>query len=303
VALAAALVTAVVTVGVVPSGVAAGTSASPLYGITVNSVRGIAKVTAMERTLPHRPTARVYFDSSEPATYYASAVAQLHAAGGVMGELLDSGEAAAMSASAYQARVEDYVGTLGASVDIWEIGNEVNGNWTGPYAAGADRIAEAYADVAATGSATALTLFANEYGQDNCGDGAAELTPVQYSEQDVPATVREGLTYVFESYYPTLCGSTFPSEAQVAAEMAALHALYPNARLGFGEVGLPRPVTHRSLTTGKAVMAWAYGLDPGLPYYVGGYFWWYALEDAVRGKALLGPSLRDAVTAEATALG
>jgi hypothetical protein len=49
-------------------------------------------------------------------------------------------------------------------------------------------------------------------------------------------------------------------------------------------------------------MRWAYSLDPGLPYYVGGYFWWYALEDAFRGKALLAGSLRSAFEAEATAL-
>jgi hypothetical protein len=49
-------------------------------------------------------------------------------------------------------------------------------------------------------------------------------------------------------------------------------------------------------------MRWAYGLDPGLPYYVGGYFWWYAFEDAFTGKALLAGSLRSAFEAEATAL-
>jgi hypothetical protein len=84
--------------------------------------------------------------------------------------------------------------------------------------------------------------------------------------------------------------------------MHRLHSLYPNAHLGFGEVGLPGPVTRRTLATGEAVMRWAYGLDPGLPYYVGGYFWWYAFEDAFTGKALLAGSLRSAFEAEATAL-
>jgi hypothetical protein len=219
-----------------------------------------------------------------------------------MGELLDSSDATRISTSAFQSRVEDYLDTLGSSVDLWEIGNEVNGTWTGPYASGAAKIDEAYGDVAKTGGETALTLYANEYGPDHCGDGTTELTPVQYSERYVPRAVRDGLTDVFESYYPKECGNTYPTDAQVASEMHRLHSLYPNAHLGFGEVGLPGPVTRRTLATGEAVMRWAYGLDPGLPYYVGGYFWWYAFEDAFTGKALLAGSLRSAFEAEATAL-
>ena len=275
----------------------------PVYGVTIDRITGIAKVVAAEKSLPERPTTRVYFNVSVPASYYASAVPLLHSVSQVTGELLDSSDATRISTSAFQARVEDYLNTLGSSVDLWEIGNEVNGNWTGPYATGAAKIDEAYGDVAATGGETALTLFANEYGPDNCGDGVSELTPVQYSKRYVPRAVRDGLTDVFESYYPTECGNTYPTDAQVATEMRRLHSLYPNARLGFGEVGLPRPVTRRTLVTGEAVMRWAYGLNPGLPYYVGGYFWWYALEDAFKRKALLAGSLRSALETEAMALG
>jgi hypothetical protein len=275
---------------------------APLFGVTINRISGIAKIVAAERSLPERPTTRVYFDVSEPASFYASAVPLLHTVSQVMGELLDSSDATSITTGAFQTRVEDYLDTLGSSVDLWEIGNEVNGNWTGPYAIGAAKIAEAYRDVDNMGGKTALTLYANEYGPNNCGDGSAELTPVQYTERYVPRTVRDGLTDVFESYYPTQCGNTYPTDAEVASEMRSLHSLYPRAHLGFGEVGLPRRVTPRTLATGEAVMGWAYGLDPGLPYYVGGYFWWYAFEDALTGKAPLAGSLRSAFEAEATAL-
>jgi hypothetical protein len=274
----------------------------PLYGVTIDRIKDITTVVAAEKSLPERPTTRVYFDVSEPASYYASAVPLLHTVSQVMGELLDSSDARSISTSAFQSRVEDYLNTLGPSVDLWEIGNEVNGNWTGPYATGAAKIDEAYRDVAKTGGNTALTLYANEYGPDHCGDGAAELTPVQYSQRYVPKAVRDGLTDVFESYYPTECGNSFPTDAQVASEMRSLHSLYPDAHLGFGEVGLPHRVGPRTLATGGAVMRWAYGLAPGLPYYVGGYFWWYAYEDAFTGKAMLAGSLRSAFEAEAMAL-
>ena len=159
--------------------------------------------------------------------------------------------------------METYLSTLGSAVTLWEIGNEVNGNWTGPYSVGAAKITEAYADVAARGATAELTLYANEFAPDNCGDGVSELTPVQYSEQYVPASVRDGLSYVFESYYPTQCQNTFPTNAQVATEMQQLHTLYPNALLGFWETGLPRPATRRTLASAERVMSWAYGLNPG----------------------------------------
>ena len=262
-------------------------SAPPLYGVTIDNVGNMQAVLAAESALPERPMTRVYFNVSEPASYYMSPVSQLHSVSGVMGELLDSSDATRITTSAFQSRVESYLSDLGSSVDIWEIGNEVNGDWTGPYATGAEKIDEAYDDVEAAGASSALTLYANEFAPNNCGDGTAELTPLQFSEQYVPVSVRDGLTYVFESYYPTQCHNTYPTSAQVSAEMQQLHAFYPNALLGFGEVGLARPVKTRTLAKAAKVMSWAYRLAPRLRYYVGGYFWWYTLEDAFTGRALL----------------
>jgi len=287
----------------VPAPIAnASSSSTPLYGVTIDRIVHIATIVAAEKVLPERPTTRVYFGVSEPASYYTSAVSQLHAVSRVMGELLDSSDATSITPSAFQSRVESYLSTLTSTVDIWEIGNEVNGDWTGSYATGEAKIEEAYSDVAATGAKTALTLYANEYASDHCGDGTAELTPVQYSEKYIPPAVRDGLSYVLESYYPTQCENTYPTSAQVASEMQQLHALYPNALLGFGEVGLPKPVKSRTLATAEKVMSWAYSLKPGLPYYVGGYFWWYARQDAFTGKALLAGHLASAFRSEAAVL-
>ena len=48
---------------------------------------------------------------------------------------------------------------------------------------------------------------------------------------------------------------------------------------------------------------WAYALNPGLPYYIGGYFWWCGAEDALRPGAPLRTALRAAFRREAAALG
>ena len=167
-------------------------SDAPIFGVTVDSIRGLGSIVAAERALPDRPTTRVYMSIREPASYYAGAVSELDSVGAVMGELLDSSDARHIGVAAFDRRVRAYLSVLGHTVGIWEVGNEVNGNWTGPYSDGAAKLVEAYDDVATAGASSALTLYANEYGPNHCGDGDAELTPVQYTADYVPAAVRDG---------------------------------------------------------------------------------------------------------------
>jgi hypothetical protein len=157
--------------------------------------------------------------------------------------------------------------------------------------------------VTAADGKTALTFYANNFAKNNCGDGPAELTPVQFAQQYVPAQVANGLDYVFLSYYPTQCRHTEPSSVDLAAYLTQLHVLFPNAALGFGEVGLPRHAGRGSTAKAAQIMSWAYALNPGLPYYVGGYFWWYGAQDALRAGAPLAGALKEAFTEEHAALG
>jgi hypothetical protein len=277
--------------------------AAPVYGVTIDEIGHLDEIVSSLAALPRRPTTRVYFDSHEPASYYVQALAQIHRVSGVMGELLDSSDERSISTAALQERVQSYVATLAPNVDIWEIGNEVNGNWTGPYATVSAKLTEAYEDVSAVGGETALTLYVNDFAKNNCGDGPAELTPVQFAQRYVPAQVADGLDYVLLSYYPTQCKRSEPTSAVLAAYLTQLHAEFPNAALGFGEVGLPHRAMRGSAAKAEQIMNWAYSLDPGLAYYVGGYFWWYGAQDALRSASPLAGALQEAFADEHTALG
>jgi hypothetical protein len=275
---------------------------APLYGVTIDEIARFEELASSLEALPRRPTTRVYFNVREPASYYAQAVARIDSVSGVMGELLDSSDERSISLARFQKRVESYLQTLGSTVQIWEVGNEANGNWTGNYGVVSAKLTEAYEAAHAAGADTALTLYANNFGPDNCGDGLRELTPLQFTSEYVPASVAKGLDYVFLSYYPTQCHDIEPSSEVLGSYLRQLHAAYPNAALGFGEVGLPRPVKPRTLDKAEQIMTWAYSLNPGLAYYVGGYFWWYAAEDALGPGAPLAEALAGAFEAEAAAL-
>jgi hypothetical protein len=281
---------------------AAKATSPALFGLTIDNIANIGQVVTELRFLPVHPTTRVTFALDRAPQYYASALAALHTVSTTMGELLDSSQAAAISVSAFQARVTQYLRLLAPTVNIWEVGNEVNGSWAGSYASAGARITEGVHDVASMKGRSALTLYANEYGSNHCEDGPSELTPIAFSRRYVPKEVRNRLSYVFESFYPTQCESVYPSNAQVRSEMLQLHDLFPNAKVGFGEVGLPTPVTSKNIATAKLVMTWAYRLNPDLAYYVGGYFWWYGDEDLVPTSKSLFPYFLAALRSEATLL-
>ncbi len=291
------------TVALALAGPTTAAAAQPLYGITLDRVTKPARLAAALGALPERPTTRVYFDTREHAAFYQPALEQIHPVSDVMGELLDSSDEKAISTEALAAHVHEYVTALGGLVDIWEVGNEVNGNWTGPYETVAAKLSESYEIVRGAGGRTALTLYANAFGPEHCGDGNAELTPVEFSERWVSRPVAEGLDYVLLSYYPTECGGRLPGSAEVAAQLEALHALYPNATLGFGEVGLPHPASAGKQAEAAAIMRWAYSLSPGLPYYAGGYFWWYGYQDVLKKKARLSTVFQESLKEESKAIG
>ncbi len=280
------------------SGATASAKRRAVYGVTVDDIGNLGQVLTGLHRLPQRPTARVYFDVNEPARYYLQAVAAMHRVSYVMGELLDSSDEPRISAMAYARRVSSYISSLRAQVDVWEIGNEVNGNWTGPYPTVSAKLIEAYRAVSTAHRRSALTLYDNV----GCGDGSGELDPLSFSRRFVPAEVRRGLDLVLLSYYEDQCGGARPSPASWSRYFRALHTLYPRAHLGFGELGLRDPVTTQTQAYAIGLMRYYYGLRIGLPYYVGGYFWWHWAEDCLSNTSPLGAALRSAFAAERIAM-
>ena len=256
----------------------------PLYGVTVAETVRLGPFVRSLRHLGRMPMTRIYFDTAQSASSYVPVVRALRPASYLMGELLDSSDESHISVAKYKERVKSYLSVFGHNIDLWEIGNEVNGAWLGRYSTVSDKLANAYQQVSAAGGRTALTLYYNV----GCHDGAAELSPLAFSRRYVPRVVRRGLGYVFLSYYEDDCNGRRPTAAIWTAYFRKLHTLYPHALLGFGEIGMNAPATRKTMPTARALIRYYYGLSLRLPYYVGGYFWWYYAQDCVpyRSKPL-----------------
>ena len=282
--------------------------------LVIERLRGL---TAPSRVGPESwPTVRVVFDEGvdevrrsggATARDYIGPLERLVGTAQVMGELLDSFFVADYSADELRQRACEYRAELGHLVDLWEVGNEINGEWLGDDAP--RKLATAAAVFLASPSEfaalcpgrsvrdderpfrVAMTLYGNgtydggRSSATNCWSDPDHAMLRWAQTQFGPGGALEAsgaaLDYVWVSYYEDDCDGIQPDWPGVFAELGRL---FPGARLGFGECGSERRARKEPL-----LRRYYEGMtlpDPELanmhipePNFVGGMFWWYFSDD------------------------
>lgn len=250
-----------------------------VYGVTLTDVSPIEGITDALASLSQKPTTRIVFNLRRQAITYWPAARDIHAVSYVMGSIVDSVSISSISVDAYAVRTTDYLNELDELVDIWEVGNEVNGEWVGPSDKVQAKITGAYWQVKERQKPTALTLYYNQ----GCVQ-KPEHEIFTWAESNIPMEMRQGLDYVWVTYYEQRCHRAEPDWNQV---FTRLHALFPHAKLGIGGCGTSDPAQKAEL------VQHFYGLDVDVPSFVGGYFWWYFREDMQPSSAPLWTVLND----------
>lgn len=249
-----------------------------LYGVTTDAVDHLPDIVNSLSSLPVKPTTRIVFDEYVAPSYYSSAVNQIYQVSYVMGELLDSYYVKQYSIAQYKARVTEYLNAFPSGVDIWEVGNEVNGEWLGTIDSVVAKITDAYDQVEASGGKTALTLYYNgayDNGRptnNNCWENPANHM-MTWAKTNLPDRMKSGLDYVLVSYYESDCLNIVPDWQAVFDELATV---FPNSKLGFGEVG-----TTGTTAVKEEYLRRYYSYQISTPNYIGGHFWWYFKQDMV----------------------
>ncbi|ACL65582.1 putative transmembrane protein [Anaeromyxobacter dehalogenans 2CP-1] len=259
-----------------------------MWGVTVDDPWNTAPTVQALARLPRRPTARIVFDLRPRATDYAAPVAAIRRAADVMGLLVDSSDLASLPPDAYAARLHEYLDALWPLVDVWEVGNEVNGQWTGDSRTVAAKVALAHAAVKARGGRTAITLHY---------DGGCSATPpdrgaFRWAARHLSPGLRREVDYVWLSYYEDECPGTRPDWRAV---FGRLGTLFPRAALGIGECGA------EDARRRPGALARCYRIRAPHPRFVGGYFWWHFSEDMVPASRPLWRSLASLVPGDAEA--
>lgn len=252
-----------------------------IWGVTLDDTadaspaRLAAEATALSR-LPERPLSRIVVDVGTTPGDYARALSRLGRVSDLMVELGDSSEVRHVAVPAYARFVSSFVHAYGRQVSLWEIGNEVNGEWVGSPAAEDARIAAAFETVEAAGGRTALTLYFNL----DCWTRRGNEMFRWLAAGNVAPAIRRKLDFVFISFYPGDCNDHWPSPGAWQDAFDRLHALFPRARLGFGESGTAKP-TDLSPVGQVALLDRYAAVSIRGDSYVGGFFWWNWAENAV----------------------
>ncbi|HFC53832.1 MAG TPA: hypothetical protein ENJ43_05315 [Gammaproteobacteria bacterium] len=253
----------------------------PWVGVTIDSVSNLGETIASLQALSVKPVVRVVFGKHAPAADYVETLDELRPVSYVMGKFLDSFYVKDYDRESFRARAREYLDVLGGRVDVWEIGNEINGEWLGETETVAGMMIDAFELVRERGGKSALTLYYNE----GCWeDPAAEM--FRWAGANIPEEMKIGLDYVLVSYYEDDCYGLQPDWPKV---FGRLGEMFPNSKLGFGEVG-----TKYSELKESYIRRY-YGMDVDHPNFIGGYFWWYFRQDMVPSGSPLWQVLNETI--------
>lgn len=184
-----------------------------------------------------------------------------------MGELVDSYNFNDYDLKNYKERINAYLNYYPAKVDIWEIGNEVNGEWLGSTKSVIEKLKNGYDLVKLRNQKVAVTFFYNN----GCYEDA-DHEMFTWIKNSVPDKMKKGLDYVFVSYYDEECSFGEPDWQYVFDE---LHKTFPNAKIGIGECGV------KDREYSEDYIKKCYQINVTTPNFIGGYFWWYFKRDCV----------------------
>jgi len=254
---------------------------APIWGITIDSVDPLDRIEEALVGFRTKLTARVVFDGGMKALDYRPALERIAKHAWIMGEIVDSYDMKKYTLEQYHARTEEYWRDLGDLVNVWEIGNEVNGEWLGNRGDVAAKVIDANSYVKARGGRTAVTPFFNP----DCWS-APEEEMFGWIERYLPPAFRNSVDYVLISWYEEECGWQKPDFTPV---FLRLGKLFPRSKLGFGEVGAKKEALKPDC------LRRYYGLRVNAPRYVGGYFWWFFNQDMLPKTKPMWQVLHDAV--------
>jgi hypothetical protein len=248
-------------------------STSWIWGVTTDdsTVQTASQVSAVA-AFSKRVTIRTVFDPPvgglPAAADYLSSVQALASKADVMGLPVDSSAMSQFTTADIGARIAEYLSTLGPYVRIWEIGNEVNGNWLGQDVI--TKVETMFDAAKAAGRLTALTLY-----YENPPTPGYEM--ISWVDQYIPPghRMRSGLDYVLVSYYEDQNGGHQLTQSELDTMFSELAARFPNARLGFGECGWGGQIPTADATRAALIQRFYGYRVPSVPSFVGGVFYWH----------------------------
>lgn len=187
---------------------------------------------------------------------------------------MDSVYVQKLSLAQYGQRFQDFL-TAFPEIQLWEIGNEINGHWLGTGVP--EKLDAAFDLVKAAGRKAVVVPYWNT---DNCKDKNGNWLP--WLAKNVSDKVKTGADYVLVSVYGMDCDGPEPTAAEITAFYQELGVMFPNAKLGLGEIGAGEKAT---LAQRQSALQYYLALPKLHPRDIGflGY-WWFKQDMVPRTK-------------------
>jgi hypothetical protein len=169
------------------------------------------------------------------AQSYLPAVKALSEVATVLGCVYDSVTLSDTRLAEIELRTQAYVKVLGAYVKVWEVGNEINGDWlVGEFESPIVKVRAIHNIVTKRGHETALCFF---FGR----NFIEEFQIIPWVNKNIPPgdSLRSNTDYVLLSYYDNEANNGPVSNVDCDPVFQDLKAAFPNAKVGFGECGWP----------------------------------------------------------------
>lgn len=246
-----------------------------LNGLTLDQVPNPSKIVQVLKSLGKPVAVRIVFDEGMQAKDYLDEVKAIATVPGIMimGELCDSEAMPNYSLTEYKARAQTYLKVLGPYVHIWEIGNEINGDWLGSNPGG--KALAAHSIFKAAGKKTALTGYYNCKCEDKNGPMANWL------KNNIDSKLKQEVDYFFISYYEDDCENRVVANSEWTSVFNQMGVMFPKAQLGIGECGTTKK------TKKSEYMKRYYSMSIPNTRFIGGFFWWYGYQDLIASTTLV----------------
>lgn len=245
-----------------------------IYGITVDDCWyddvETAAVIAAIRDMPVKPTVRIVMSKDSSAADYETLFSQIHEVAYVMACPVDSSDMSFYkSEQAYLERFQDAYSVLKSYTDLWEIGNEINGEeWIRQKPdLIVNKVETANTWIKSKGAKTALTMYyANPEEQDM----------FRWMDENLPESLTNNVDFALISYYEDDNDGYQPEWNLV---FPAFENVFPGAKVGFGECG---NTAEDSTENSRLRMVRSYyAMESPSENYIGGCFWWNWVQDCV----------------------
>ncbi len=246
-----------------------------LYGLTIDDSWydnvSIEEIVSSLKNFKVKPTVRIVMSKDTHPKEYIEIFREIHEVAYIMAEPVDSYEMNLYKdVESYRNRFLQSDKYLGKYVDIWEIGNEINGvEWIRQSDKLIIKKVMAAHDVfEGTDKKTAITFYYE--------NPSHNRDMIRWIRENVSLKIRKEIDYAFISYYEDDNEGYNPDWQKLITEF---QTLFPDSKIGIGECG--NTANTANINSKIEMINKYYKMPFFTKNYIGGYFWWNYVADCI----------------------